>query len=344
MIWTTWRQFRPQAVAGLAVLAAAAIYFVATGLSIHHTFTVDQSSCGATNDCDDVMSTFRSVYAPMFDLSQVLMIFALGLMGTFWGAPLVAREVETGTHQFAWNQSVTRTRWLATKLLVLGLASMACAALLGALMTWWAGPLDPIAGSRFADNVFVTHDVVPIGYGAFAFAFGSTAGLLLRRTVPAMAATLVVFLAVQIIMPTLVRPHLLPSTTVNFAVNASIEGQVHGVEISGTDVSVRLDGPSAPPGAWILRTTPIENAAGQAIRASDYPSCFPDFNLPDGQRAQIRPPGGPVACLAADDLHETITYQPASHYWPLQWAETGILLAISALLTGFCFWWIRRLS
>jgi len=37
------------------------------------------------------------------------------LLGIFWGAPLIARELETGTCRLAWNQSVTRTRWLTVK-------------------------------------------------------------------------------------------------------------------------------------------------------------------------------------------------------------------------------------
>jgi hypothetical protein len=48
------------------------------------------------------------------------------------------------------------------------------------------------------------------------------------------------------------------------------------------------------------------------------------------------------ACLASDNLHETVTYQPVSHFWPLQWLETGIYLVLAALLSGFCFWWLRR--
>ena len=48
------------------------------------------------------------------------------------------------------------------------------------------------------------------------------------------------------------------------------------------------------------------------------------------------------ACLAKYNLHETVTYQPASHYWPLQWIETGIFLVLAGALAGTCFWWIRR--
>ena len=41
MIWLTWRQFRAQALTALALLAAAAIYFLVTGLQMHHTYTAD---------------------------------------------------------------------------------------------------------------------------------------------------------------------------------------------------------------------------------------------------------------------------------------------------------------
>lgn len=51
------------------------------------------------------------------------------------------------------------------------------------------------------------------------------------------------------------------------------------------------------------------------------------------------------ACLnALGRLHlrQVATYQPASRYWPLQWAETWLFLALALLLACFCFWWIRR--
>ena len=51
------------------------------------------------------------------------------LIGLFWGAPLIARELEAGTHRLVWNQSITRTRWLAVKLGLTGLAAMVAAGL-----------------------------------------------------------------------------------------------------------------------------------------------------------------------------------------------------------------------
>jgi hypothetical protein len=60
--------------------------------------------------------------------------------------------------------------------------------------------------SRFSAVVFPVRGIAPVGYAAFAFALGGTAGVLIRRTLPAMAITLAVFAAVQIIVPNWVRP------------------------------------------------------------------------------------------------------------------------------------------
>ena len=345
MIWVTWRQFRAQAIAGLAILAAATAYFVITGLSMHHTYTIDAAGCSSLGDgCDGALSQFRDGYAGAFDLVQLLMIVTVGLLGVFWGAPLIARELENGTHQVAWNQSITRTRWLAVKLAGVGAATIGSVALLSYLLTWWSGPLDPIAGSRFSANVFATHDFVPVGYALFSLAVGVTTGLLIRRTVPAMAVTLAVFVGVQILMPTVVRPHLLPSTTVTYPLDAATANLAQGVYTQDGGSEVYLNLPY-PRGAWILDTTPVENSAGSVVAASDHLACFPGGGGgPDDSKGAAPDTGQMIGCLAPYDLHESMTYQPANHYWPLEWLETGIFTALAAAMSGFCFWWIRRRS
>ena len=124
---------------------------------------------------------------------------------------------------------MTRTRWLAAKLVGVGFVSIAAAAILSYLLTWWAGPLDHINGSRFAALTFSARDITPLAYAAFAFTLGTTMGLLFRRTVPAMAVTIAVFAGVQILVPNVIRPHLLPSTTVTFPVNKITASQATGI-------------------------------------------------------------------------------------------------------------------
>jgi hypothetical protein len=341
MIWLTWRQFRTQAVTALALLAAAAIYFLISGLQQHHAYSADLTSCTPLHSCDSVLNEFRQHYNVAFQLTELLLIAAPALIGIFWGAPLIGRELETGTHQLAWNQSITRTRWLAVKLTGVGLASIATAGLLSYLLTWWAGPIDHINGNRFAAITFSTRDITPLAYAAFAFALGTTVGLVLRRTLPAMALTLAVFIGIQILVPTTIRPHLLPSTTANFPINEANTRQSQGVY--GQHMNFHFDLP-IPKGAWVTSAPPVENSSGQVVLISDYPGCFP--GAPGAARPGVTKARFNVnqigACLTKYDLHESVTYQPASHYWPLQWVETGIFVALAGALSATCFWWIRR--
>jgi hypothetical protein len=348
MIWVTWRQFRVPARTGAALLAAAAIGFLITGLRMHHSYAAALAACASPDVCDGATPAARALgarlprlqrsYEPMFELLQLLVVAVPALIGLFWGAPLIGRELETGTHQLAWGQTVTRTRWLAVKLAVVGVAAIATAAIFSWLLTWWAAPLDRLNGGRWAAMTFASRDIVPLGYAAFAFALGTTAGLLLRRTVPAMAVTLAAFIAVQIVFPSAVRPHLLPPTAVSYPVNQDVVSRAQGIDFRGDAAEIALLNLPVPPGTWVVDAPPIEDASGHAVTAATHPDCFPGLGS-DEVTTDFADSG---ACLARYDLHETVSYHPASHYWPLQWAETGIFLVLGGALAGVCFWWIRR--
>jgi ABC-type transport system involved in multi-copper enzyme maturation permease subunit len=343
MIWLTWRQFRAQALTAVALLAAAASYLLITGLQMHRAYAAALASCTLLNDCDSSLSQFQQNHTPALHLGELLVMTVPALIGMFWGAPLIGRELETGTDELVWNQTVTRTRWLTAKLTIVGLASIATVAICSSLLTWWAGPLDSIAGDRFTGITFATRDIAPIGYAAFAFALGTTAGLLLRRVVPAMALTLAVFIGIQILVPTLIRPNLLHSTTVTFTINGTTASQISEITMNNGGAEIHMGPWPVPQGAWVISAPPIKDSAGRVVAAHDHPNCFPS----PGAGASAIKSEGPApnqiaACLAEYDLQQSLTYQPASHYWPLQWYETAMFLAVAGLLSGFCFWWIRR--
>ena len=141
------------------------------------------------------------------------------VVGVFWGAPMVARELEAGTHRLVWTQSITRTRWLATKLGVTGVGA-AVVGLGGLALTWWCAPIDDAVAQGLSDPgmlsvprlwpaLFSARGVVPLGMTVLALVIGVTAGLLVRRAVAAMAVTLVVVVGVQILLPSVVQPHLM---------------------------------------------------------------------------------------------------------------------------------------
>ena len=240
------------------------------------------------------------------------------VIGLFWGAPLVTRELETGTFRLAWNQSVTRTRWLAVKLGLIGLASMAAAGLFSLMVTWWSSPIDRAAGfesgrntasgvARLAPLLFGARDIAPVGYAAFAFALGVTVGVLVRRTVPAMAITIAAFAAVQLAMPLWIRPHLItPVRRISpfNAANITEMSVTNGGHMTVTE-AVKI------PGAWVLSDQTI-NAAGHAFSGPAPAAC--ESSTASFQACQNS--------LARLHLRQLVTYQPASRYWAFQWYES----------------------
>ena len=129
MIWLSWRQLRGQALAAAVAVGAAAIVLAVTGPHLANL---------TGNVFDQLTPNDRRLYWA----ATIVVAMAPALIGAFWGAPLVARELEAGTHRLVWNQSVTRTRWLATRA---GLTVLAAAAAMGVLVlavTWWTAPLD----------------------------------------------------------------------------------------------------------------------------------------------------------------------------------------------------------
>jgi hypothetical protein len=326
MIWLTWRQFRAQAVVAAAVLALLAIILAITGPQLVHLYDTNVATCQSRGDCAAARSLVTSHDHFLQQIIGYILLAIPGIVGAFWGAPLISRELEAGTYRLVWNQSVTRTRWLVIKLLVIGLASMAAAGLLSLIVSWWFSPIDHVTMNRILPGTFDQRGIVPIAYAAFAFALGVTAGVLIRRAVPAIAITLAIFAAVQVIMPNWVRPNLIPPvhSTVALATagitNVAIIDNLTAVTVTGANVNL--------PGAWVLSDQVI-NSSGSA------------FSVPVGPCRG----GGASECMTyLQSFHprEAITYQPASRFWSLQWYESGIFLGLAIVLSGFCFWWTRR--
>ena len=346
MIWLTWRQFRFPTIVMTALVGAFSLVLLGTG---PHLVTLyrDSSFASCHSNCAqdagnflnglDAGTPYHLIY-----LFGALLLYALPLViGLFWGAPLIARELESGSYRLAWNQTVTRERWLAVKLGILGLASMALAGLLSLFLSWWASPIDHAAAvgasggfqQRFFPTLFGARGVVPIGYAAFAFALGVLVGLLIKRTVPAMAVTLAATAVVLLAMPLWIRPHLITPVRSTTALTAA---SINGLSASGPPdqsshlITVFTSSPDLPD-AWVV-STQVTNAAGGTALGS-VPSACQQLN------------GGPRACfsaLAQRHLKQVTTYQPASRYWDFQWLELGIFLTVAVLLAWASFWLIRR--
>lgn len=316
MIWVPLRQHRMAILAMAALLGAVGVALVVSGLPMRQAFD-DLGVAGcisqATNRCGEVRAAFLSQYNGLGEDWVPWLNFVPGLLGVFVGAPLIAREMEQGTHLLVWTQSTSRTRWLAVQLSLLLALTVVAAATFAAMMTWWRWPLDQFQG-HFDPVVFDLEGPVVVAYAIFAFALGIAAGVLLRRSVIAMGATFAAFPAVRVPLQMYVRPHYYPPATSTFDPTAAISPRLNGV------------------GNWILQGGWVDRT-GHHLSASEETAMFAA-----SQRA-----GAPFLTYMRDHgVVRWLEYQPADRLAAFQAIETAIFLALAATLLALALIWIRR--
>jgi hypothetical protein len=353
MTWLAWRQLRTSAAAATLALLAVLVVLVVTGPHILHVYDTVVVPCAQHADCGPVDAHFTALAHLTHVLSALILVVPV-LAGVFWGAPLVARELESGTFRLAWTQSVTRTRWIATRLVLVTLVTVALTTALSLAVTWWQWPIDQVNFSLF--NNFDSRDVVPVAYAMFAVTLGALLGAVIRRTIVAMAATIAGFFGVRALIELYVRPTLFAP------LRWSVPFQLQ-VTPTGTSAGIRPPGPND----WVV-TNQIVTGAGRVVGQDGGIGPNGDlggFVVHDNGTAVFLgvgrcpnripvPPGGPNAhgtpamqaalqrCIDSFHLLNVDRYQPPSRYWPLQWSEAAIFVALAVALGAGCVWLVRR--
>ena len=313
MSWVTWRQYRYQGALAAALLAALAVVLLITGLHAAQVWHSALAGCMKNNSCGNL-----SLSNPTF-AALVLATTAVPLLpGLFWGTPAAAHELETGTHQFAWTQTITRRRWLAVKTGWLLLATAVLAGAVSALVTWWSGPDNAMKADAFQLNRFDVTDIVPVGYAVFAMALGICAGTLLRRTLPALAVTLAGFITLRALI-VMLRPHYMTPVTMYYKLTAPFTTPPNGSYLA---IGQGIAGPRGQPSPALLN--------GYVFYGGPVPAACRKFLQ------------NPAPCMAAHDYRPYLTYQPASRFWAFQGIETGIFVVVAAALLGVAFWVLKR--
>ena len=308
MAWVTWRQHRG-ALAGLAVLLGAlAVYIWLTGLQIHHAYA---TACHLASSPACTIN-FTGRYGITGNVLSIFLQAVPALIGAFAGAPLLARELETGTFRFAWTQGIGRWRWTLGKLVLLAVTVTAAAAAFSALYSWYNQPFFAAGYAiPFATRLFGLGEVAFPAWTLAAFAIGALAGMLIRRVVPAIAATLAVYAGVAFATALYLREHYMaPLLTSN-------------LNLPGSAWSVNQ---------WFTKGGKFAfGAHGSGIVNAVTQFC-------DGGRSGL----SPGQCLSQHGYTMWTSYQPGSRFWPFQWIEGGWLLALSVLLIAATVWLVRR--
>ncbi|MGA5564195.1 ABC transporter permease [Streptomyces platensis] len=253
----------------------------------------------------DAVVAFRGAYYRPLELVEAELLLLPVLIALFLGAPLIARELEAGTHKLVLTQSVGPLRWLAVKTALPALVVLTATTALSAVFAWmWQVVGDEVSGSYWYSSLgFASLGPVPVAYSLLALAIGVLAGLRLRRTVLTMGVTLGAVVVVQVALGQL-RPYLLPTRSTEF----------------GPKESAQL-----PDNAWLVDQGYYTRSGAHlpdtvCESASNYEGCLRTHHV----------------------VGQYMDHHPVSHHWPLAWIESGIVLALTAVLTVLAFRVMRR--
>ncbi|HTU74860.1 MAG TPA: hypothetical protein VMG38_15195 [Trebonia sp.] len=209
MVWVTWRQQRPALVTLLGLAAGLAVFMLGEGLRIHHDYA-SLFACrpAGSATCRDLSSSFGSGDWHVGDAINIVLQLSPALTGAFIGVPLLARELETGTFRYAWTQGIGRQRWTIAKLVLLGAVFALGAAVLGQVNSWFYQPFAQQQGmTPLSAAVFGTRPIAFAAWTLAGFILGAFLGMLIRKTVAAMVATLAAYAGLDLLTWQYLRPH-----------------------------------------------------------------------------------------------------------------------------------------
>jgi hypothetical protein len=318
--WVTWRQHRGALAGAVALLGVLGVYLLWMGLEIHSAYAkVAACHPAGSAACHNVLQSFNQRYYGTQQGSVVssglnaqtvpfLLLAVPVLLGVFVGAPVLARELESGTFRFAWTQACGRVRWAATKLILLAAALTVLAYAFSQLFTWYFSPfLAEGKTSKFPMQLFGNLGVDFAAWTLLAFAVAALLGAAIRRAVAAMAVALATCTVLDVAtMMTLRQHYATPLVAAGNNPPGGKSGWLLGQWLGGPD-GQRFNPASIP----------------LSVQNSSNPDAFPNW-------------------LRSAHITQWWSYVPGSDFWRFQLIEGGWLLGLSALLIAAAIWVVRR--
>ena len=324
LAYVTWRQHRAALTGAAVFLGVISLYLLIMGLAINNAYAkVVNCRPASSGVCQQLAHDFNRQYwggggtgalsAGGAQTVSSLMLVVPVLLGVFLGAPVLARELESGTFRFTWTQGCGRVRWAVAKLVLLAVVITAVTWAFTELFTWYyhAFLVDGQV-SRLLPLAFGLLGVAFAAWTLAAFAIAVFFGALIRRTVPAMAATL--------------------ATWTFLAIGTAVGLRQH------YQAPLRTTAANPPSGSWVLGGV-TTGPHGQVLNAEAV------NQLVQHAPASVQNSPNPNALtnwLAQQGYTQWTSYEPASRFWHFQLIEAGWLVALSAILIAATIWLVRR--
>ncbi len=329
LAWVTWRQHRAALAGTAALLGGLSLWMLINGLLVRSAMnSLGLGSCHpiTASRCATQLQTFAGEGYPGTANTFTGVLQAVpALIGVFVGGPLLARELETGTFRFAWTQGCGRLRWITAKLVPLAILVTAGAAGMSLVTSWYSQPFSAAGLTGvFRPTLF---DLRGVGFGGWtlaAFAIAAFAGVVIRRTGPAMAAAAGAWAGLFAVTTLYLRAHY----------QAPLTGKA-SAGLGGSGVPWTLNHWMTGPGGHVVSQPGTVIAQGLAALARQGKL---------GRGAAYGPTPAIQHWLAQHGYVTWVSYQPASRFWHFQLIEGGWLLALSVILVAATIWLVHRRS
>jgi hypothetical protein len=315
VIWLSWRQQRTETLITAAILTLLTVAFVPAGIHAADLFVqqhvarcIDRhtQACGFAVG-NYVLST--GFLRGLLDSGWFNLI--PGLIGVALATPIL-QDLENGTARLAWTQSITRGRWIGTKLGFAAGTSLLAGAAFSVLFTWYEVPFDRIFGrwDKFDFEWFA-----PVGYTLFALGLALAIGVLVRRSAAALVVAYGGYVAARLFVQYWLRQRLVTPVSATW-----------GPHASGPNLS----------NAWVISQEPSDKAGHPFTGGAQV---FQECARSNGQGFK----GIDQACMARHGAGFThAVYQPASRFWEFQGIEFALFTGVALLLIAFAAWRVLR--
>ena len=324
LAWVTLRQRRGLLIGTSILLGVFAVYLTVMAIIQDGAYaTVAACHPAAALKCQSLADSFARTYwgghgsviqsGGAQTVSSLLFAVPV-LLGAFAGAPLLAREFDSGTFRFAWTQGAGRTRWAVSNLVLTAALITAATGAFTALFYWYFRPV--LAVGQVSEMLPLAFGLLGVAFAAwtlFAFALAAFSGTLFRRTLPAMAVTIVVYIVAAIGTATAIRPHY----------EAPVTTQGWGGTTNG---------------GWVISSW-AKAPNGRVLSQGDLNALFQ--HLPSSVQNSATPDAY-TNWLTQHGYTMWQSVQPDSRFWQFQLIEGGWLLVVSAVLIAGTVWLVRR--
>lgn len=355
MIWVTWRHHRTSLVVSLGFLAALAVIVLSSGAIIK---SGGQAQLfGSPLSCFDDITAICTAETAL-TLATVVATALPVFLGLLIGVTVFSRDVEQETHVLGLTQSVSRTRWFWTRVLIVFLPISVASSLLGFALQWARSLPDNsryafVAGrstfveiSNLSYPLFQSSGLVLGAYTFMALMLGAALALLVRSSIGAMAITMVgvvaILAAFQLVArPDYAEPSVRTSPVAGFSSYYSSDTSIPAVnwelaqgyvDLRGNWVDVKYDectwGGSGDEDPYDQR--PEETGAEYSLRMDV-------LSAQQNREMEI--------CLREHGVdHYEVRYHSADRFWRFQFTEAALVLFLSGLFLLPALWGLRRLK